>query len=201
MDDPVLAVGGWVQCRATSRPCLRSTVSGRTIRNVVARRVRSMALLRRARIVRSVSVNLGRSIWRCNTRIWWRSARLSASRESPVANSQPIRARTRPASEGSRSTRRRRCRSRRRPETLGITGQTTSLRHQQAYEASETRSITGQIGSRHAQDCSASRLRQRDSASQIIWWLLDYDASERRTGQVLVGTKSRAICALCWSGR
>ena len=123
---PVFGVGGWVQCRATSRRCHRSTVSGRTIRNVVARRVRSMVLLSRARIVRSVSMNLGWSIWRCSTRIWCRSARISASRESPLAKTQPILVRTRRASEGSRSTRRRRYRPRGPPRILRIKGRMTS---------------------------------------------------------------------------
>ena len=58
---------GPVPCNELAVPsqhCLRSDNQ-----DVVARRVRSV-LLRRARIVRSVSLTLGRSIWRCNTRIW-----------------------------------------------------------------------------------------------------------------------------------
>ena len=78
--------------------------TGRTIRNVVARRGRSMVLLKRARIVRSASLNLGRSIWRCSTRIWCRSARISVSWEAPVSKTQPIRVGTRRASGGNRST-------------------------------------------------------------------------------------------------
>ena len=49
---PGMAVGGWVQCRATIRRCQRSTVSGRTVRNAVRWRARSIAEASTARIAR-----------------------------------------------------------------------------------------------------------------------------------------------------
>ena len=52
-------------------------------RNVVARRAIHGLLRREGSCGRFREPRA--SIWRCNTRIWWRSARLSASRESPVA--------------------------------------------------------------------------------------------------------------------
>lgn len=58
---PVVGVGGWVQCRATRRRCHRSTVSGRTIGNVAPLLERSTPELRRARVVRSVSLKRGRA--------------------------------------------------------------------------------------------------------------------------------------------
>jgi hypothetical protein len=78
--------GGWVQWRAICCLCQRRTVSGLTIRNALRRRARLIADPRRPRMVRSVSVKCGQLIWRCRTRIWWRRARISASRATPVAN-------------------------------------------------------------------------------------------------------------------
>lgn len=80
---------GWVQCRATRRRCRPITVSGFTIRKTSASRRRSSALESIVRSVRSVSLNCGRVICRCKTVTWWRRARISASRSSPVAKTHP----------------------------------------------------------------------------------------------------------------
>ncbi len=97
-------IGGCVQCPTIRRLCQRSTVSGLTIRNALLRRDLVIADPRRARMVRSVLVKCGRLIWRCRTRSWWRSARISASRASPVANIHVSRLITRRTRAGNRVT-------------------------------------------------------------------------------------------------
>ncbi len=86
----VVVVG--VQWWATRRRCQLITVAGFTINMTWLSRRRSNARDNMARMVRSVGVNLGRSICRCSTRIWWRRARISASRLSPDTNNSPRRA-------------------------------------------------------------------------------------------------------------
>jgi len=89
-----------------------------TVRNAVRARWRFIEEWSRVRSVRSVLLNRGLPIWRWRTRIWWRRARISASRESPVANNHRKRVSTRRTRPGKRITSAKRYRRARRPKPL-----------------------------------------------------------------------------------
>ena len=79
---------GWVQCRAMRRRCQRSSVSGVT--SQPTRRGRgSAAAIAPSRLL-SLSLRVGRLIWRRSTASWWRNTMISRSFERPSA--RPARA-------------------------------------------------------------------------------------------------------------